>query len=91
MRVRNQGKGEAVLTHAGAAAWTVAVAAAFFLFWSPVIAAARRRAQGISLVLMLTICGLPTAGVTWLVAWYMALTMPTRAPAAPYQAGRPLR
>jgi hypothetical protein len=69
-----------VLTFAASAAWLAAVAAALALFCSPVIFAAARRTERIGLVVLLTVLGL-AGGVTWVVAWGVALTLPRRGPA----------
>jgi hypothetical protein len=68
-----------MLTTAGGAAWLAVIVAAVVLFWSPVIGAALRRTERTGLVVLLTLLT-PAGGFPWLVAWYMALTLPRRAP-----------
>lgn len=66
----------AVLSSAGDAAWLAAITVSAVLFCSPVIAAALRRTENMGLVVLLAVFGVPTAGVTWFVAWYMVFALP---------------
>ena len=67
---------------ASSAAWLAAIAAALALFAATVIAAVRG-AENIGLVVLLSVLGLGTGGVTWAAAFIVAFTLPRSRPRPP--------